>query len=48
MTEETKKMLLELAKKALAELSMSQGGTDLVFRLRDAIRKAEEESRCTR
>lgn len=48
MNEDTQKLVLELAKKALAELSMNQGGTDLVFRLRDAIRKAEEETRCTR
>lgn len=48
MTEETQRLVLELAKKALAELSVRQGGTDLVFMLRDAIRKAEEESRCTR
>lgn len=48
MEEETQRLLIELAKKALAEVSQSQGGTDLVFRLRDAIRKAEEEMKCTR
>lgn len=48
MEEETQKLLVELAKKALAEVSLHQGGTDLVFSLRDVIRKAEEEMRCTR
>lgn len=48
MEEETQRLLIELAKKALAEVSQSQGGTELVFNLRDAIRKAEEEMRCTR
>ena len=48
MNEETQDLVLELAKKALAMLSMQQGGTDFVFQLRDAIRKAEEEKKCTR
>lgn len=48
MTEETQKLLVELAKKALVEVSLRQGGTELVFSLRDAIRKAEEEMKCTR
>lgn len=47
MTEETQKKMIELSKKALVLLSVREGGTELVFQLRDIIRKAEEEMKCT-
>jgi hypothetical protein len=43
MEKETGRRLLELSKKALARVSVIEGGTDLVFELRDVIRKAELE-----
>jgi hypothetical protein len=43
MEKETGRRLLELARKALARVSVHEGGTDLVFELRDVIRKAELE-----
>lgn len=45
MEKETGRRLLELAKKALTQISIRDGGTDLVFELRDVIRKAEEEEK---
>jgi hypothetical protein len=43
MEKETGRRLLELSKKVLARVSVIDGGTDLVFELRDVIRKAELE-----
>lgn len=50
MNEETQRLMLEYAKKALAMLSMQHGGTDFIFEMRDLIRKAESEreEKCTR
>lgn len=45
MEKETARRLLELSKKALAQVSIREGGTDLVFELRDVIRKAETEEK---
>jgi hypothetical protein len=47
MTEQTQKELLELSKKALTTISMLQKReySDLVFQLRDVIRKAEQENK---
>ena len=45
MTEETQNELLALAKTALVFLSVNHKDRDLVFRLRDTIRKAEKEMR---
>lgn len=45
MEKETGRKLLELSKKVLAQVSIQEGGTDLVFELRDVIRKAESEER---
>lgn len=43
MDEDTKKNLLRLSKRALALVSFNRLDVDLVFELRDVIRKAEEE-----
>jgi hypothetical protein len=43
MTEETLKKLLELSKKAMTIISIAGQNHDLVFELRDLIRKAESE-----
>ena len=43
MEKETARRLLELLK--MAQVSIREGGTDLVFELRDVIRKAESEER---
>jgi hypothetical protein len=45
MEKETGRKLLELSKKALVLISIREGGTDLVFELRDVIRKAESEEK---
>lgn len=45
MEKETANRLLELSKKALTLVSIREGGTDLVFELRDVIRKAESEEK---
>jgi hypothetical protein len=52
MNEETQKELLRLSKRALTLVSSRSLDSDLVFELRDIIRKAESEmkgdKKCTR
>lgn len=43
MNEETLKELIDLSKKAMKIVSMAGKNRDLVFDLRDVIRKAESE-----
>lgn len=47
MTDQTQKELLRIAKRALSTIAILQKrkNTDLVFQLRDVIRKAEKEEK---